>query len=238
MCRSSTSGDDGEDGLLIKASAVKSALHTDIDARTPKKEGKLDVGNLMRGHESWSRSQSPDTAPDSQLEMQKIPSSASGTIPSASQDSSDQHPHSFLPGHVSISATAQDLGTTPGFTVIPTELPSSQPSLALQEGLYPSQQPNSQDCSHTSQPRIDDTYISATQGFDAGTACLRPPFREHPETAVLPDVVTSGCSEELDSLWEGFGYLWAPQNRDVAVMVFIKASGSLVWGASDVLYVR
>ena len=32
--------------------------------------------------------------------------------------------------------------------------------------------------------------------------------------------------------------MWAPQNRDVAGLVFIKASGSLVWGASDVLYVR
>ncbi len=32
--------------------------------------------------------------------------------------------------------------------------------------------------------------------------------------------------------------MWAAQNRDVAGLVFIKASGSLVWGASDVLYVR
>ena len=32
--------------------------------------------------------------------------------------------------------------------------------------------------------------------------------------------------------------MWARENRDVAGLVFIKASGSLVWGASDVLYVR
>ena len=37
---------------------------------------------------------------------------------------------------------------------------------------------------------------------------------------------------------EGWRYMWAGENRDVAGMVFIKASGSLVWGASDVMYVR
>lgn len=56
--------------------------------------------------------------------------------------------------------------------------------------------------------------------------------------AVLPEVVAAGWSEEVGALREGWQYMWAPHNRDVAGLVFIKASGSFVWGASDVLYVR
>ncbi|KAK9830078.1 hypothetical protein WJX72_009631 [[Myrmecia] bisecta] len=44
--------------------------------------------------------------------------------------------------------------------------------------------------------------------------------------------------DEINALHEGWAYICSHHNRDVAVLVFIKACGSLTWGAADVLNVR
>ncbi|CAL8462528.1 g2061 [Coccomyxa elongata] len=50
--------------------------------------------------------------------------------------------------------------------------------------------------------------------------------------------VTGGFTEELAALKEGAIYISAPKNRDAAAFALIKASGAIVWGASDILQVR
>lgn len=45
-------------------------------------------------------------------------------------------------------------------------------------------------------------------------------------------------TQAVADLREGWGYMVAPGNRDVAAFTLIKASSALVWGASDVLYVK
>ena len=45
-------------------------------------------------------------------------------------------------------------------------------------------------------------------------------------------------AQALADLREGWAYMIAPGNRDVAAFTLIKASSALVWGASDVLYVK
>ncbi|KAK9906732.1 hypothetical protein WJX75_007016 [Coccomyxa subellipsoidea] len=50
--------------------------------------------------------------------------------------------------------------------------------------------------------------------------------------------VTGGFREELAALKEGAVYISAPKNRDAAAFALIKASGAVVWGASDILQVR
>ena len=50
------------------------------------------------------------------------------------------------------------------------------------------------------------------------------------------DTVT--FTQAVADLREGWAYMAAPGNRDVAAFTLIKASSALVWGASDVLYVK
>jgi hypothetical protein len=45
-------------------------------------------------------------------------------------------------------------------------------------------------------------------------------------------------TQAVADLREGWAYMVAPGNRDVAAFTLIKASSALVWGASDVLYVK
>jgi hypothetical protein len=58
--------------------------------------------------------------------------------------------------------------------------------------------------------------------------------------------VAAGCcarlwgplADEGTALREGLRFICERSNRDVAALVLLKASGSTVWGAADIMYVR
>ena len=58
------------------------------------------------------------------------------------------------------------------------------------------------------------------------------------DPTALPPAAGGAWAQGLADLREGWAYMTAPGNRDVAVFTLIKASGAFVWGASDVLYVK
>jgi MFS family permease len=56
--------------------------------------------------------------------------------------------------------------------------------------------------------------------------------------STLITTIIEGGTEGIIALKEGWSYVSGPENRDVAIMVTIKACGSLTWGAVDVLNVK
>lgn len=188
-----------------------------------------------RGHLSSSQSQA-----GSQMQAQQlIPARPGGSL------AVPQHPTAVAPQHEllggfaagavhSMQASAPGTEQAAGASPVGRGL-RSQGLHESAEDLEPLQQRRDQSCSYRQNASTAEPS-SASQDAEENAEAAR---REQDRVAVLAEgIVAEGWSEEVAALREGWHYMWAPHNRDVAGLVFIKASGSFVWGASDVLYVR